>query len=34
VPKGTARLRVSLSTAHSEAQVAELVRALRELACG
>ena len=34
VPKGTARLRVSLSAAHSEAQVAELVRALRELACG
>ena len=33
VPKGTARLRVSLSAAHSEAQVAELVRALRELAC-
>lgn len=33
VPKGTARLRVSLSAAHSEAQVAELVGALRELAC-
>jgi 8-amino-7-oxononanoate synthase len=33
VPKGTARLRVSLSAAHSEAQVDELVGALRELAC-
>ncbi|EXI92052.1 MAG: 8-amino-7-oxononanoate synthase [Candidatus Accumulibacter sp. BA-94] len=33
VPNGTARLRVSLSAAHGEAQVAELVSALRELAC-
>ncbi len=33
VPQGTARLRVSLSAAHSEAQVAVLVDALRELAC-
>ena len=32
VPKGTARLRVSLTAAHSEAQVAQLVAALRELA--
>jgi len=33
VPRGTARLRVSLSAAHSEAQVAQLVAALRGLAC-
>lgn len=32
VPKGTARLRISLSAAHSEADVAQLVTALRELA--
>ena len=32
VPKGTARLRVSLSAAHSTEQVARLVDALRELA--
>ena len=32
VPKGSARLRVSLSAAHSSAQVDQLVRALRELA--
>ncbi|MBL8394006.1 MAG: 8-amino-7-oxononanoate synthase [Candidatus Accumulibacter sp.] len=32
VAKGTARLRVSLSAAHSEAQLARLVEALRELA--
>jgi len=32
VPKGTSRLRVSLSAAHSESQVAALVDALRELA--
>ena len=32
VPKGTARLRVSLSAAHSEAHVQLLVDALRELA--
>ena len=32
VPKGTARLRISLSAAHSEADVARLVGALRELA--
>lgn len=32
VPKGSARLRVSLSAAHSAEQVAELVDALRELA--
>ncbi len=31
VPKGTARLRVSLSSAHSEMQVQRLVDALREL---
>lgn len=31
VPKGTARLRVTLSAAHSEVQVASLVDALREL---
>jgi 8-amino-7-oxononanoate synthase len=33
VAQGTARLRVSLSAAHSAAQVAGLVDALRELAC-
>ena len=32
VPKGSARLRISLSAAHSEAQVARLVEALRKLA--
>ena len=32
VPRGTARLRVSLTAAHSEAQLARLVDALRELA--
>jgi 8-amino-7-oxononanoate synthase len=32
VPPGTARLRISLSAAHSEADVAKLVSALRELA--
>lgn len=32
VPKGTARLRVSLTAAHTEAQVERLVVALRELA--
>ncbi|MEI7430525.1 MAG: 8-amino-7-oxononanoate synthase [Betaproteobacteria bacterium] len=32
VPKGTSRLRVSLSAAHSGSQVAALVQALRELA--
>jgi 8-amino-7-oxononanoate synthase len=32
VPKGSARLRVSLTAAHSEAQVKKLVDALRELA--
>jgi 8-amino-7-oxononanoate synthase len=33
VPAGTARLRVSLSAAHSESQIACLVEALRELRC-
>ncbi|HZX32972.1 MAG TPA: 8-amino-7-oxononanoate synthase [Rhodocyclaceae bacterium] len=32
VPKGTARLRISLSAAHSEADVDQLIDALRELA--
>ena len=32
VPKGSARLRISLSAAHSEAQLARLVEALRKLA--
>jgi len=32
VPKGSARLRISLSATHSEAQVARLVEALRRLA--
>ncbi|HNN08291.1 MAG TPA: aminotransferase class I/II-fold pyridoxal phosphate-dependent enzyme, partial [Azospira sp.] len=31
VPKGTARLRVTLSAAHSEAQVAQLLDALKAL---
>jgi 8-amino-7-oxononanoate synthase len=31
VPRGTARLRVSLSAAHSEGDVAQLVTALREV---
>ena len=33
VPQGTARLRVTLSAAHSEADVAQLIGALHELAC-
>ena len=32
VPKGSARLRVSLSAAHTEAHVQQLIDALRELA--
>ena len=32
VPAGSARLRIALSAAHQEADVAELVTALRELA--
>ena len=32
VPKGTARLRISVSAAHSEADIAQLVTALKELA--
>jgi 8-amino-7-oxononanoate synthase len=32
VPPGTARLRISLSAAHSDAEVARLVEALRSLA--
>ena len=32
VPKGTARLRVSLTAAHTNEQVEQLVLALRELA--
>ena len=32
VPKGTARLRISVSAAHSEADIAALVGALQELA--
>jgi 8-amino-7-oxononanoate synthase len=33
VPQGTARLRITLSAAHSEADVAQLIGALHELAC-
>jgi len=33
VPQGTARLRITLSAAHSEADVEQLVGALHELAC-
>ena len=33
VPQGTARLRVTLSAAHNEADVAQLIGALHELAC-
>ena len=33
VPQGTARLRISLSSAHSEQDVAQLIGALHELAC-
>ncbi len=32
VPQGTARLRISLSAAHTEANVAQLIEALHELA--
>ena len=32
VPKGTARLRVSLTAAHTSEQVVQLIDALRELA--
>jgi 8-amino-7-oxononanoate synthase len=32
VPQGTARLRITLSAAHTEADVAELLEALHELA--
>jgi 8-amino-7-oxononanoate synthase len=32
VPRGTARLRVSLTAAHSAEQVAQLIDALRDLA--
>jgi 8-amino-7-oxononanoate synthase len=32
VPKGTARLRISVSAAHTEADIAQLVAALKELA--
>jgi 8-amino-7-oxononanoate synthase len=32
VPKGTARLRISVSAAHTEADIAQLIGALRELA--
>jgi 8-amino-7-oxononanoate synthase len=33
VPEGTARLRITLSAAHSVADVAQLIGALHELAC-
>ena len=33
VPQGTARLRITLSAAHTEADVDRLIRALHELAC-
>ena len=33
VPQGTARLRITLSAAHSESDVAQLIGALHELAC-
>ncbi len=33
VPQGTARLRITLSAAHSEGDVAQLIGALHELAC-
>jgi 8-amino-7-oxononanoate synthase len=33
VPQGTARLRITLSAAHSEADVCQLIGALHELAC-
>ncbi len=33
VPQGTARLRITLSAAHGEADVAQLIGALHELAC-
>ena len=33
VPQGTARLRITLSAAHSEVDVDQLIRALHELAC-
>jgi 8-amino-7-oxononanoate synthase len=33
VPQGTARLRITLSAAHSEADVTQLIGALHELAC-
>ena len=33
VPQGTARLRITLSAAHSEADVTKLIGALHELAC-
>jgi len=32
VPKGTARLRISVSAAHTEADIAQLIKALKELA--
>jgi 8-amino-7-oxononanoate synthase len=34
VPAGTARLRISLSAAHTHADVATLVEALREIGAG
>ena len=33
VPQGTARLRITLSAAHSETDVQQLIGALNELAC-